>query len=130
MCGAVRYEVSGDPVLQGNCHCKHCQKATGSAYSATLFFPEHSVKVEGATKSFDQAGESKATTTIFCPVCGTQPLTKPANMHGLVGVRAGTLDDPSTYKPAADIFARSAVGWDHMDPSIPKFQTYPPMGDA
>ena len=129
-CGAVRYETSDAPVIQGNCHCKQCQKTTGSAYSATLFFPIQSVKIQGETKSFSAAGESKTTTIVFCPSCGTQLLTKPGTMSQLIGVRAGTLDNPSLYKPSADIFVGSAASWDHMDPSIPKFEAYPPMGDA
>lgn len=126
-CGAVRYEVAGEPAVQGNCHCRHCQKSTGTAYSASLFFPIELIAITGATKSFDGAGESGTTTVVFCPVCGTQILTKPATMAGMGGIRAGTLDDPELYKPAGDIFTRSAVSWDHMDPSTPKFETYPPM---
>lgn len=128
MCGAVRYETSQAPVIQGNCHCTHCQKTTGSAYSATLFFPAPSLELSGITKSFDGAGESGTTTLVFCPACGIQVLTRPAAMDGLVGIRAGTLDDPNLYKPSADIFVRSATSWDHMDPSIPKFEAYPPRG--
>ena len=127
-CGAARYETSQPPVMQGNRHCRHCQKLTGSAYSAMLFFPAQSLKLEGTTRSFNGAGESGATTLVFCPACGTQLLTRPATMGGLVGVRASTLDDPNLYKPSADVFVRSAVSWDHMDSSIPKFETFPPMG--
>lgn len=126
-CGAVAYEIDSDPVLQGNCHCRHCQRTTGSAYSANMFFQEAVVRAHGTAKQFNRAGESGTTTITFCPECGTQLFTKPVTMKGLVGVRAGTLDNPDLYKPAADIFTRSAVSWDHMSPDIPKFETYPPM---
>lgn len=86
------------------------------------------MQLRGATRQFTGAGESGTTTLVFCPECGTQILSKPATMRGLVGVRAGTLDDPGLYKPAADIFVRSAASWDCMNPDIPKFETYPPMG--
>ena len=114
-CGAVRYEASGEPLIQGNCHCRHCQKSTGSAYSAMLFFPIPAVKLEGEARSFDGAGESGTTTLVFCPKCGTQLLTRPVTMAGMVGVRAG------------DIFVRSAASWDYMNPALPKFETFPPM---
>ena len=127
-CGAVRYEASGEPLIQGNCHCRHCQKSTGSAYSAMLFFPIPAVQVEGEARSFDGAGESGTTTVVFCPKCGTQLLTRPVTMAGMVGVRAGTLDDPNLFQPAGDIFVRSAASWDHMNPALPKFETFPPMG--
>jgi hypothetical protein len=35
-CGAVRYEYSADPVFMGNCHCRDCQRTTGSAYVAAV----------------------------------------------------------------------------------------------
>ena len=128
-CGSVSYEAKVDPILQGNCHCEHCQRSTGSAYSATAFFPTGSVEITGETKQFTGAGESGTTTVTFCPNCGTHLFTTPKTMPGLMGVRAGTLNDPNNYKPSADIFTRSAVAWDHMDPSLPKFETYPPMGN-
>lgn len=42
-CGAVRYSTAEKPVLQGNCHCRECQRMTGSGFSATMFFPEGSL---------------------------------------------------------------------------------------
>ncbi|MEZ5544912.1 MAG: GFA family protein [Lysobacteraceae bacterium] len=127
-CGAVSYEASGTPVIQGNCHCRHCQKSSGSAYTASMFFPHDAVKVHGELKSFRGAGESGTTEVLFCPICGTKLLSRPATMNGLTGIRAGTLDDPNLFQPAGDIFTRSAAVWDHMDPALPKFETYPPMG--
>ncbi len=44
----------------------------------------------------------------------------------LVGIRVGTLDDPSWFRPEADIFVKSAQPWDHMNPDLPKHDTYPP----
>lgn len=128
MCGAVRYQASGAPVIQGNCHCRHCQRATGSGYAPSLFFPPEAVAVQGGLESFGSAGESGATVISFCPRCGTQILIRPATMPGLIGIRAGTLDDPDLFRPAGDIFTRSAAAWDHMDPALPKFETYPPTG--
>ena len=44
----------------------------------------------------------------------------------IVGLRVGTLDDPSIFRADADIFVKSAQPWDHMDPALPKYDTYPP----
>ena len=40
LCGAVRYEVSGDPAFVGHCHCEHCRKATASGHSTIAAYPE------------------------------------------------------------------------------------------
>lgn len=126
-CGAVSYTTSTEPVLQGNCHCKNCQKMTGSAYSATMFFPEQAVDIKGKVKYYTRQGDGgNETARGFCEACGTQLFGKPGTMPGLIGIRAGTLDDPNIYKPAVDIFTASAASWDHMDPEIPKFAGFPP----
>ena len=40
LCGKVRYSAKGDPVFVGVCHCKDCQKFTGSAFSVVLGLPK------------------------------------------------------------------------------------------
>jgi hypothetical protein len=127
-CGAVRYETSAEPVFQGNCHCRKCQRATGSGYAPLLFFPVNAVSISGEVRHYSSAGGSgKPVQKGFCPVCGSQLFGEPAVMPGLLGIRAGTLDDTSMYKPAINIFTSSAAVWDHMDPSIPGFPQLPPM---
>jgi len=44
----------------------------------------------------------------------------------LVAIRVGTLDDPSGFRPAADIFVKSAQPWDYMSPDLPEYAAYPP----
>jgi hypothetical protein len=127
-CGAVKYETSAEPVLQGSCHCHECQRMTGSGYSATLFFPANAVNITGEVRNHSRTGSNgKEVGRGFCPKCGSQLFGQPASMPGLLGIRAGTLDDTSMYKPAVNIFTSSAATWDHLDPSIPSFPEMPPM---
>ncbi|RYD89156.1 MAG: aldehyde-activating protein, partial [Sphingomonadales bacterium] len=30
LCGAVRYEAAGEPIVSGHCYCSDCRKASGS----------------------------------------------------------------------------------------------------
>jgi hypothetical protein len=39
-CGAVRYETDATPVAMFNCHCRDCQRASGSGYAAILVVPK------------------------------------------------------------------------------------------
>jgi hypothetical protein len=45
-------------------------------------------------------------------------------MPEIVGVRAGSLDDPSLHRHVADIFIKSAQPWDYMNPELPKYPGY------
>ena len=65
-------------------------------------------------------------TRAFCPDCGTMLFLRVSARPDLVAIRVGTLDDPSGFRPEADIFVKSAQPWDYMNPALPKYPTYPP----
>jgi hypothetical protein len=128
LCGAVRYECGGDPVVSLNCHCRDCQKATGGACSASVFVPIDSLTVTGNVKYYEKVGDSgRSISRGFCPECGSALFGKPAVMAGLVSIRPGTLDDPTLFRPGFDMYSASAQPWDQMDPALVKFPTVPPQ---
>lgn len=126
-CGAIRYSVAGEPVYMGNCHCRDCQQATGSAYfPAVLVKADDFTLIQGQAKWFERTADSGATLARgFCGDCGSPVfLRNPARAGGMV-LYAGSLDDPSWYAPSRDIFTASAHPWDVMDPDLPKFEKMP-----
>src|SRR5437867_1208476 len=44
-CGAVRYECSAEPVIALNCHCRDCQRASGTAYASGIFVPGVALRI-------------------------------------------------------------------------------------
>ena len=59
LCGDVTLQVTGEPVMQGNCHCTDCKKNTGAAYSTILFFKDEQVSfLSGETSSFQYTADS------------------------------------------------------------------------
>ena len=65
-------------------------------------------------------------TRAFCRDCGAPLFIRVSSRPDIVGLRVGSLDDPSGFRPEADIFVKSAQPWDHMNPDLPKYRTYPP----
>ena len=127
LCGAVRYEISAAPVVSGNCHCKDCQKASGSAYAPTFFVPVDAISIRGEGKYYSAPGGSgKNVSRGFCPNCGSQLFGKTESMAGLFSVRAGSLDDTSQYHPHVDIFVSRAAPWDHIAADATTFPEMPP----
>ena len=128
LCGAVRYASSAAPLIEGNCHCRDCQKASGSAYAPTLFFPLEAVIITGDAKFFESIGGSgQPIRRGFCPNCGSQLFGLPSMREDMIGIRAGSLDDTSAYRPQAEIFTAHAAPWDSMSEATAKFETYPQM---
>ena len=121
-CGAVRYTVNAEPVMMLNCHCRDCQRATGSAYAPVVVVPRTALKVTGDLQYYRIVGESgSAVERGFCPKCGSRILGNLERLPEIVGLLAGSLDDPSLHNPSVDIFTASAHPWDHMAPNSQKF---------
>ncbi len=68
-------------------------------------------------------------TRAFCGECGAPLFIRVSSRPDIVGLRVGSLDDPSAFRPEAHIFVKSAQPWDHMHPELPQHQTYPPGRD-
>lgn len=120
-CGAIRYQANADPIFMLNCHCRDCQRATGSGFAAIAVFSRDALKVEGVPRYHAVTGESgKKVDRGFCPTCGSPVCTTLEAMPHIFGVHAASLDDPAVFKPAMNTFASSAHPWDHMDPSLPQ----------
>jgi hypothetical protein len=123
-CGKVSYTASADPIFVGVCHCKNCQKSTGSAYATVVAVPSAALTVTGTTKRFDATGDSgQATHLDFCPECGSAVTESADIMAGVTMITVGTLDDPSCVKPTMQIYCDSAIAW----APIKDMQSFPKM---
>jgi len=123
----VSYVSNSEPVFQFNCHCRDCQKSTGCAYAPVMFFARDALRFSGAvTYHAIKGGSGHTIKRGFCGDCGAQMVGDADMADTLLSVRAGTLDDPSLYKPRADVFVSQAAAWDAMDPQLPKFDRWPP----
>lgn len=112
LCGAVRYEIEGEPIYAGLCFCRDCQRVSGSGFAPFMGIAASAFRVTGETRRFACAsargGEAVRNA---CPICSS------LLFGGIVGqdlqhtVYAGTLDDPSGFKPVIAIFNRDRPTW-------------------
>lgn len=128
LCGATHYEISEEPIITAACHCTHCQKATGSAYSLNICVPESGFSIKGNTlRSYVDKGDSGlALKRFFCHQCGSPLYTQADAMPGIMIVKAGTLDDTSEFKPAANIWCDSKMEWLKHEQQMLDFEKMPP----
>jgi hypothetical protein len=52
LCGQVRYSANGEPAFVGVCHCRNCQKQTGTAFSVLVGVPKTAMSLQGRLKTF------------------------------------------------------------------------------
>ena len=62
-CGAIRYETDATPIAMFNCHCRDCQRASGSGYAAILVVPKATVRVQGQPRYYKTVGNAGQAST-------------------------------------------------------------------
>lgn len=127
-CGRIRYQSSAAPLHMFNCHCRDCQYASGSGYTAALLVPVTGFSLlSGEPRYFSRNHDDGRTIERgFCPDCGTPLFARLSRRPDLIGIRAGSLDDPSWFAPQVDFWTSSAQPWDSMDPRLPKLEQQAP----
>jgi hypothetical protein len=122
-CGAVRYLMTDEPIFVNCCHCRQCQKITGSAFAINGMIEADRIQLtQGADRL--SAGEAR------CSSCGTMLW----GTHRLFGdnilfVRLGTLDESERFAPDAHFFVRSKHPWVTMPEGARKFEALPTEAD-
>lgn len=128
-CGAVRYEITAEPVFQNHCQCRDCQHKSGTGHGTYMTFAERdAVKLTGKAVQWDMKGDSGNTKTRgFCPTCGSPVYLTFTAMPDLFTIHAASLDDPSRFVPQVVTYASRGFAWDQLDPALMKFEKMPPM---
>lgn len=124
MCGAITYEVEGDPLFIGVCHCKDCQRQGGTSFSHLMGVMSDQLKVSGDTlKEFvteaDSGGQAHRK---FCGNCGSPIYSSPSSNAGMAVIKAGTLDDTSGLTPMMHVWCSSKMDWIELPSDIPTME--------
>lgn len=127
LCGAVTYEVSGEPKLFYHCHCSRCRKVTGAGHASNMFFRPAVLRWLGGEEQVRvfKVPEAKRFTNSFCASCGSR-LPRQAKDSDVVLIPAGSLDDEAPIKPQARIFSGSRASWSCADAELPVYSELPP----
>jgi hypothetical protein len=127
-CGAIRYEISAEPLAMNDCQCRDCQRKSGTGHGSYLTFPDRkAVNLIGQATRWDMIGDSgNVKTRGFCPTCGSPVYLTFAAMPDFFTIHASSLDDPTRYRPQMVTYRVRGYDWDHLDPALPKFDKMPP----
>jgi hypothetical protein len=128
LCGALRYETLAEPIRVTLCHCRFCQRATGSAYMVEPVFRLEDLRItRGSPKIYERPsdGSGKIVRAHFCPDCGTKLYLSFERFPDVCGVYAGTFDDPNWFEIRPDnakqIFIDAARPDSVLMPALPTF---------
>jgi hypothetical protein len=113
-CGQITYELSGDLIATAVCHCDHCQRQGGSAFSVNLIATEPQLAITGTLSTFEDRGEHGDAVYVyrnFCGQCGSPIYSLLVEPAGIVAVKAGTLDDKSAVNPTVEAWCEHKQPW-------------------
>ncbi len=108
LCGAVKWSSPGPVTRSLVCHCKDCQRATSSPFTATVGLDPAEVAWHGEVTHFES---SPGTFRGFCPKCGTRLYFRSDKWPDEIHIHAATLRDGIAYTPTAQVVMRSRADW-------------------
>jgi hypothetical protein len=126
-CKAVRYEISTEPMLNVQCHCRECQYISGGNANVCMVIPGAGFKyTKGAPKQFTRKDLPNPVTREFCGECGTPLLSRSPAIPGAAIVKRGTFDDPKAFgEPQMAIFTIDRQPYQHIPDGMPAFERMP-----
>ncbi|MGA3398480.1 MAG: GFA family protein [Acetobacteraceae bacterium] len=125
-CGAVRYRLGTAPLFVHCCHCRDCQRQTGSAFAINALIEAREVALlSGETAPSAMPTDSGQPHRIHrCTACGTALWSEYGGRDTIRFVRVGTLDDPAALTPDVHIYVRSKLPWVALPDGVPAFDAY------
>jgi hypothetical protein len=126
LCGGVRYEVSEPPVAASYCHCRRCQRRTGTAASAQARLAPGSLHVTQGAELVRAYVPPDGWPKCFCSVCGGALWSRHPTDEAIVSVRLGTFDEDPGIRPEYRQFVAYAAPWEPIpDDGLPRHEERP-----
>ena len=127
LCGNIKYEFKRkDVVSAGHCHCKDCQRITGSGKATIVFIRTNDLKINEDYKVFSVTGyDGTNVHRGFCPNCGSPIISFVTEQPNLRFIKAGSLDNSDWLKIESSFWSVSSCEWDPINESLPSYPRNP-----
>jgi len=126
-CNDVRYRMTGRPLFVHCCHCRWCQRETGTAFALNAMIEADRVTLlQGAPEVVRTPSNSGKGQKIWrCPRCRIALWSNYAGAGDAVHfVRVGTLDEPDRLPPDIHIYTSTKQPWVVLPPGVPAVPEY------
>jgi hypothetical protein len=121
-CGDVQYAMTPEPLFVHCCHCRWCQRETGSAFVINAMIETERVEVKrGAVEVvLTPSNSGRGQKIARCPRCRIALWSNYAGAGDAIRfVRVGTLEQPDLFPPDIHIFTSSKQPWVLLPPETP-----------
>jgi hypothetical protein len=126
LCGSVTFTLLAPPVGTGQCHCKDCQRASGTGHMSIARFRKADVTRDGPTTRYASAADSgNVNTRHFCTTRGSRLFGENSAHPDLVNVAIGCVDNNDWFTPDRIVYAKDRPRWDVTSTGVPNFDRMP-----
>jgi hypothetical protein len=120
-CGAVRFEVTEPLVAAYYCHCKRCQRRSGTAAQPSALARPGSLRIVSSEEALRMWKPDDGRERWFCGQCGSHLFGSDPGRADPIGVRMGTFDDDPGVRPSMRLFVAYAERWEAIpDDGLPR----------
>jgi hypothetical protein len=125
-CGSLRYRLRSLPMFVHCCHCRDCQRQTGTAFVLNALIETARVELCSGEvfRSHMPTDSDKPHGIERCRACATAVWSVYGGTEVLRFVRVGTLDEPRRLPPDVHIYTRSKLPWVSLPKGVPAFEAY------
>jgi hypothetical protein len=125
-CGAVHYRVNSAPVFTYACHCRDCQKRSGSAFSMGTLVALADLELDGELSAWRRTSDEGSSNTRYsCAACGNIIYGAGETSADFAKLQTGTLDDSVAMQPHVHIWTSRKQAWLTLPADVPQFETQP-----
>jgi hypothetical protein len=126
-CRTVRYRLHSAPLFVHCCHCRWCQRETGTAFALNAMIEADRVSLAAGAPEMvpTPSASGKGQSIARCPICRIALWSHYAGAGtSLSFVRVGTLDEPECFPPDIHIFTASKQPWVVLPAGVPSVPEY------
>ena len=121
LCGGVRFRITGKLGPVGFCHCKQCQRASGSAFAANAPVRTRYLELSSGSDLLKEYESSPGKFRAFCGRCGSPIYSRRDSEPELRRIRLGSLDSDPERRPLGHVWVRSKAPWYSIGDSLPQY---------
>ena len=126
LCGEIKFTGNTEVKRVANCHCKDCQQITGAAFATIIFVKEEEIEISGSPKVFfHHSDRGSKLEKRFCGNCGSPMFALNHTRPGILGLRAGALDQKELVKPVVNVYLDSKIKTTPLNEDLVSFQKMP-----
>lgn len=121
-CGLVRFEVTEPLVVAHYCHCRRCQRRSGTAASINARAAPGTVRIVAGEDRLRAWRPEDGREKWFCGECGSSLFSSRHGFADPIGIRMGAFDEDPGIRPSGRFFVAYAAPWEAIpDDGLPRF---------